>query len=131
MVAQVQAQAQESNVASVDAALRDLLRYAEVFGAVAISREGLVIGVAGVEWERAEMVGALGASLLGAAERTSMGMGAGLVEHLTLTTREGMIHVQRGREVAVLIFTSQVDSVVAADLTLSALRLISEVVETG
>jgi len=125
------AQVQESNVASVDAALQDLLRYAEVFGAVAINREGLVIGVAGVDCNQAEMVGALGASLLGVAERTSMGMGAGLVEHVTVTTREGMIHVHRGREVAILIFTSRVDSVVVAGLTMSALRVISEVVAAG
>ena len=95
---------------SVDDVLFGLLRYEEVLGAVALSREGLVIGSAGVSRDDADRVGALGASLVGAAERTARRLGAGVASDICLTTPDGMLHLHHGGDFAVVLLTERCDS---------------------
>ena len=54
----------------IDRVLLGVLRYEEVLGVVAISSEGLVVGSAGISRQDADLVGALGAALVGAADRS-------------------------------------------------------------
>ena len=96
--------------ASIDDVLFEALRYEEVLGIVAVSREGLVVGSAGVARSDAELVGALGASLVGAADRTARRLGAGRASDLSVTTADGMFHVRSGDEFAVLLFTEPCDA---------------------
>lgn len=85
--------------------LGDLLRYEEVLGAVVFSGEGLPLASAGVASADAELVGALGASMLGAVDRTSRRIGAGPVESMAMKVPEGMVHLWCGDELAVALFT--------------------------
>jgi predicted regulator of Ras-like GTPase activity (Roadblock/LC7/MglB family) len=89
--------------------LVDLLRNEEVLGAIVFSGEGLPLASAGVPRTDAELVGALGASLLGAVDRTSRRIGAGPVETLSFGAAEGMVHLWCGDDVAVAIFTAGCD----------------------
>ena len=95
---------------NVDQILAELLRYEEVLGAVALSREGLVVGSAVVSRQDAELIGALGASIVGAAERTARRLGAGVADGITINTADGMIHVRRAGDVAVMLFTEPCDA---------------------
>lgn len=71
---------------NVDDALRSILRYEEVLGAVALSREGLVLGTAAIDEQDADWIGALGASLVGAADRTARRLGAGTADNIIVGT---------------------------------------------
>ena len=109
---------------AIDQALFGLLRYEEVLGAVAISSEGLVLGSAGISPRDAEMVGALGASLVGAADRSSRRLGAGEVREVSLGMDGGMVHVRNGGEFAVLLFTERCDAAAAGEICAEAARTI-------
>jgi len=111
--------------ASIDQVLFKTLRYDEVLGAVAISREGLVVGRAGIGTDDAEVVGALGASLVGAAERTARRLGAGMAHDVNLNTADGMIHVQSGGDFAVVLFTERCDPLAIGALCESTVSEIS------
>jgi predicted regulator of Ras-like GTPase activity (Roadblock/LC7/MglB family) len=89
----------------VEQMLSDLLRYEEVLGAVVFSGEGLPLASAGVADADAELVGALGASMLGAVDRTSRRIGVGPVESVAMAASEGMIHLWCGDDLAVALFT--------------------------
>lgn len=116
-----------AETATVDQVLYDALRYREVLGAVAVSCEGLVVGCAGVGSADADLVGALGASLIGAADRTARRLGAGQANDVSLNTSEGMIHVRRGPEFAVLLFTERCDAGAASAICGRALDRISAI----
>jgi predicted regulator of Ras-like GTPase activity (Roadblock/LC7/MglB family) len=109
----------------IDQVLFRLLRYEEVLGAVAISSEGLVVGSAGVGSQDAEMVGALGAALVGALDRSARRLGAGAACDFSLGTEEGMVHVRNGGDLAVLLFTERCDPVAAGTVCEEALRVVS------
>ena len=102
------------NWESIDRILRDLLRYEEVLGAIAVSSDGLVVGSTSVSRDDAELAGALGATLVGAAARTAGELGAGVPEAVTLTMANGMLHAHGHGDVAVILFTDRCDAVVAA-----------------
>jgi predicted regulator of Ras-like GTPase activity (Roadblock/LC7/MglB family) len=94
---------------SVEAMLSELLEYEEVLGVIAVSVEGLVMGAAGVSGEDIDLAAALGASLVGAAERTTRRLGAGPATGLTINTGEGMLHLRNGGEFALIVFTEPCD----------------------
>jgi len=108
----------------IEEALYRLLRYEEVLGAVAISSEGLVVGSAGVSRQDADVIGALGAALVGAADRSVRRLGAGAVRELSLGTDDGMVHVRNGGEFAVLLFTERCDPVAAGQVCDEAMRVV-------
>ena len=107
---------------SVDDILFRLLRYQEVLGAVALSREGLVIGSAGVSRDDADRVGALSASLIGAADRTARRLGAVMADDISLNTPDGMLHLRSGGDFAVLLLTERCDSLAAGAVCEEAVR---------
>jgi predicted regulator of Ras-like GTPase activity (Roadblock/LC7/MglB family) len=107
---------------SVDGLLSRLLRYREVLGAVAFSRDGLVVGSAGVPAGDADRVGALGASLVGAAERTTRRLGAGVAEEMSFGTGDGMVHVRRDGDLAVMLFTERCDGLAANAVCVATLE---------
>jgi predicted regulator of Ras-like GTPase activity (Roadblock/LC7/MglB family) len=93
----------------VDEILLDLLKHSAILAAVAVSIDGLVVGSAGVSRADAEMAGALGASLVGAAERTARRLGAGMADDVSVSTTDGFIHVKSGGDFAVLVFSEKSD----------------------
>lgn len=112
----------------VDGVLMNLLGYEEVLGAVALSIDGLVIGSAGVCGPDADLVGALGASLVGAAERTARRLGAGVAAEINVGTSEGMIHLRSGGDFAVMVFAERCENLalgeVCAEAVLDLARLL-------
>lgn len=112
-------------------ALRAVLRYEEVLGAVAMSHEGLVLGTAAVDAQDAEWVGALGASLVGAADRTARRLGAGTARDVYVGTSEGMIHLRCGGEFAVMVFSERCDATALGAVCDEALREIGTVLGAG
>lgn len=106
----------------IDETLFALLRYEEVLGAVAISNEGLVLGRAGVSPRDADVVGAMGASLVGAADRSARRLGAGEVREVSLRMDGGMVHVRNGGDFALLVFTEPCDSAAAREICAEAAR---------
>jgi predicted regulator of Ras-like GTPase activity (Roadblock/LC7/MglB family) len=107
---------------SVDTILVRLLRYREVLGAVAFSSDGLVVGSAGVAALDADRVGALGASLVGASERTLRRLGAGVANEMTFNTGLGMVHLRRVGDLAIMLFTDRCDSLAAGLVCEAALN---------
>lgn len=89
--------------------LTDLLRYEEIVDAVVFTGEGSPIASAGVPHTDADLVGALGASLLGAVDRTSRRIGVGPVETVTMRAGSSMVHLWCGDDIAVAIFTDECD----------------------
>lgn len=94
---------------SVDVLLGELLRYEEILGAVAVSVEGLVMGAAGVTGNDVDLAAALGASLVGVAERTTRRLGAGPATGMSVTTTDGMMHLRNGGDFALILFTDRCD----------------------
>lgn len=88
----------------------ELLRYQEVLGVIAVSYEGLVMGAAGVSDEDVDMAAALGASLVGVAERTTRRLGGTASTGLTIASDDGMIHVRNGGEFALVVFSEPCDA---------------------
>jgi predicted regulator of Ras-like GTPase activity (Roadblock/LC7/MglB family) len=113
----------------VDNILLDLLKHEEILGAVAVSIDGLVVGSAGVSQTDAELAGALGASLVGAAERTARRLGAGLASDVSVGTADGFIHVKSGGDFAVLVFSEKCDGVAVKDACGFAVDEISKMLE--
>jgi predicted regulator of Ras-like GTPase activity (Roadblock/LC7/MglB family) len=113
----------------VDAILLDLLKHEAILAAVAVSIDGLVVGSAGVSRSDAEMAGALGASLVGAAERTARRLGAGVAKDVSVGTSEGFIHVKSGGDFAVLIFSEQGDGALVKGACHAAVEEIAKVFE--
>ena len=109
---------------SIDDVLFGLLRYREVLGAVVLSRDGLVVGSLGVSRTDADLVGALGASLVGAADRTARRLGAGVAGELCLNTSDGMLHVRNGGDFAVVLLTDRCDSLAAGTICQAAVEQI-------
>ena len=107
--------------------LTELLRYEEILGVIAVSVEGLVMGTAGVVGEDVDLAAALGASLVGVAERTTRRLGAGAATGLSITTSDGMVHLRNGGEFALIIFTERCDGTLISDACDAAMRHVSEV----
>ena len=124
---QIQATAEPTEAGTIDQILLDLLRYEEVLGAVAISREGLVLGNVGVDGEDADLVGALGASLAGAADRIARRLGAGTADDITINTENGTVHLRTGGEFAVVLFSERCDTFRAGELVRGAVQQIDGV----
>jgi predicted regulator of Ras-like GTPase activity (Roadblock/LC7/MglB family) len=113
----------------VDEILLDLLKHEEILAAVAVSIDGLVVGSAGVSRADAEMAGALGASLVGAAERTARRLGAGMADDVSVGTTDGIIHVKSGGDFAVLIFSEKCDAALVKGACSTAVIEIGKVFE--
>ena len=111
---------------TIDDVLFGLLRYREVLGAVTISCEGLVVGSAGISPQDAEVVGALGAALVGATDRSARRLGAGPVQEFSLGTENGMVHLRNGGEFAILLFTERCDSMAATALCAEAVQSVGQ-----
>jgi predicted regulator of Ras-like GTPase activity (Roadblock/LC7/MglB family) len=111
----------------VDGILLDLLKHSSILAAVAVSIDGLVVGSAGVSRTDAEMAGALGASLVGAAERTARRLGAGMADDVTVGTTDGFIHVKSGGDFAVLVFSEKGDTALVQGACSSAVSEIGKV----
>lgn len=105
----------EQRTTNVDVVLRHLLAYDEIFGAVAVNSEGLVMGSAGMIETDVDVVSLLGASLTGVAERASLRLGTGSAVGLTLVTTEGMITIRNGGAFAVMVFSTHCDSCAVLD----------------
>jgi predicted regulator of Ras-like GTPase activity (Roadblock/LC7/MglB family) len=107
--------------------LNDLLRYDEILGVIAVSVEGLVMGTAGVTGEDVDLAAALGASLVGVAERTTRRMGAGAATGLSILTTDGMMHLRNGGEFALIVFSERCDSMLISDACDEAMLSFAEV----
>ncbi len=78
----------------------------EILGAIAVSAEGLVMGSAGVEEDDADMLGALGASLVGVAERTMRRLGSSTgARSVSVGTGEGTVQIWARDDVALILLT--------------------------
>lgn len=96
---------------AIQEVVADLLAMREVLGVIAVSSEGLVLASAGVDGEDAEMLGALGASLVGVAERTIRRLGAtSPAETLSIGAGEGMVHIRSGGDLALIVLTEPCDA---------------------
>ena len=123
----------ESSTGSLDepqamvTVLNDLLRYDEILGVIAVSVEGLVMGTAGVTGEDVDLAAALGASLVGVAERTTRRMGAGAATGLSIATGDGVMHLRNGGEFALIVFSERCDSMLVSDACDDAMLRFAEV----
>jgi len=108
----------------VDEILGDLLRYEEVLGAVAISREGLIVGSVGLDGEDADIAGAIGAPLVGVADLTARRLGAGGAGGLAIEATGGTIHVRFEGDFAVLVFSERCDLTLAGEACEAAVQRI-------
>ena len=100
----------------VDALLRDLLAYEEIFGAVAVNSEGLVLGSAGLVEADVDVISLMGASLVGVTERATHRLGTRPPIGLSVVTEEGMITIRNGGTYALMVFSVQCDSVALLEL---------------
>jgi predicted regulator of Ras-like GTPase activity (Roadblock/LC7/MglB family) len=107
--------------------LSDLLRYDEILGVIAVSVEGLVMGTAGVTGEDVDLTAALGASLVGVAERTTRRIGAGAATGLSILTGDVMMHLRNGGEFALIVFSERCDSTLIDNACDSAMQRFAEV----
>lgn len=112
---------------AMETLLNDLLRYDEILGVIAVSVEGLVMGTAGVTGEDVDLAAALGASLVGVAERTTRRMGAGAATGLSISTEDGMMHLRNGGEFALIVFSDRCDSERVSEACDDAMRRFAEV----
>jgi predicted regulator of Ras-like GTPase activity (Roadblock/LC7/MglB family) len=112
---------------AMEALLNDLLRYDEILGVIAVSVEGLVMGTAGVTGEDTDLAAALGASLVGVAERTTRRLGAGTATGLSISTEDGALHLRNGGEFALIVFSEQCDSRLISEACDDAMQRFSEV----
>ena len=119
-------------VDTVDQVLFCLLRYEEVLGALASSQEGLVIGNAGMSREDSDAVGALGASLVGVAERTARRIDADAVRDVDIATADGMnlVRVSDGGFAAVT-FSERRDTLALGRAADEAIREIGRLLAGG
>jgi predicted regulator of Ras-like GTPase activity (Roadblock/LC7/MglB family) len=113
----------------VDAILLDLLKHSAILAAVAVSIDGLVVGSAGVSQTDAEMAGALGASLVGAAERTARRLGAGKADDISVGTTDGFIHVKSSGDFAVLVFSEKRDAALVKGACSDAVNEIAKIID--
>ncbi len=111
----------------VQTLLSDLLRYEEILGVVAVSVEGLVMGAAGISGDDVDMAAALGASLIGATERTTRRLSAGAATNLSITTPEGMIHLRNAGDFALVVFSEMCDPTLVTNACEETVRHFSEV----
>lgn len=107
--------------------LNDLLQYEEILGVIAVSVEGLVMGAAGVSGEDIDLAAALGASLVGVAERTTRRMGAGAATGLSISTGDGVMHLRNGGEFALIVFSENCDSTLVNEACDDAMRRFADV----
>jgi predicted regulator of Ras-like GTPase activity (Roadblock/LC7/MglB family) len=101
---------------TVDAMLRELLAYEEIFGAVAVNSEGLVLGSAGVVESDIDVISLMGASLVGVSERATHRLGTRSPIGLSVVTEDGMITIRNGGTFALMVFSVQCDSMMLLDL---------------
>lgn len=111
----------------LEAMLADLLKYREILGVIAVSVEGLVMGTAGVIGEDVDLAAALGASLVGVAERTTRRLGAGAATGLSISTGDGMMHLRNGGDFALIVFSEHCDSTLISEACENAMRQVAEV----
>jgi len=115
----------------MEALLNDLLRYDEILGVIAVSVEGLVMGTAGVTGEDIDLAAALGASLVGVAERTTRRLGAGTATGLSISTADGIVHLRNGGEFALIVFCEQCDSRRISEACDEAMQRFAEVLSAA
>jgi predicted regulator of Ras-like GTPase activity (Roadblock/LC7/MglB family) len=101
---------------TVDAMLRELLAYEEIFGAVAVNSEGLVLGSAGVVESDIDVISLMGASLVGVSERATHRLGTRSPIGLSVVTEDGMITIRNGGTFALMVFSVLCDSMMLLDL---------------
>lgn len=111
----------------MEALLNDLLRYEEILGVIAVSVEGLVMGAAGVIGEDIDLAAALGASLVGVAERTTRRLGAGSATGLSISTENGVMHLRNGGDFALIVFSEGCDSTLVSEACDEAMRRFADV----
>ncbi len=111
----------------MESLLDELLRYEEILGVIAVSVEGLAMGTAGVSGEDIDLAAALGASLVGVAERTSRRMGAGAATGLSISTEDGLIHLRNGGEFALIVFSEPCDATLVGTACDEAMRRFADV----
>ena len=78
-----------------------------MLGVVAASREGLVLGSAGMPREQATLIAALGAPLASVAESVMDRLGGSRPELLSIDSADGMIHVRGTRDIALIALTDR------------------------
>ena len=91
----------------IQAVLHGVLECADVLGVVATSREGLVLGAAGVPSDHAELIAALGWPLARVAERTMERLGGGSPELISIVSGDGAIHVCGAGDLALIVLTDR------------------------
>lgn len=116
-------------MSGVDQVLRDLLRYEEILGAVAINTEGLVMGRAGMDSADADVAGAMGAALVGATVRTARRLGAGQAQVMSISTPDGLIHVHNAGPFAVIVFSEACDTGALERVCQDVVRHIADLVQ--
>jgi predicted regulator of Ras-like GTPase activity (Roadblock/LC7/MglB family) len=91
---------------TVRSLLTELIEHDAVLGAIAVTAEGLVMAAAGIEDDEAEMIGALGASLVGVAERTIRRLGSSTgAQTVSVGTSEGTVQIWAKDEIALIVLT--------------------------
>ena len=85
------------------------------------------MGTAGVIGEDVDLAAALGASLVGVAERTTRRLGAGAATGLSISTGDGMMHLRNGGDFALIVFSEHCDSTLISEACENAMRQVAEV----
>ena len=116
---------------TIEAILADLLCYEEVLAAVAISRDGLVVGSAGIDEDDAEVVGVVAAPLVGAADLTTRRLGGGNAAGVSVEAGQGTLHIRSGGDFAVVMFSEQADLALAAEACGQAVKDIAVLLQTA
>jgi predicted regulator of Ras-like GTPase activity (Roadblock/LC7/MglB family) len=101
---------------TVDALLHELLAYEEIYGALAVNSEGLVLGSSGLVESDIDVISLMGASLVGVSERAAHRLGTRSPIGLSVVTEDGMITIRNGGTFALMVFSTQCDSMVLLDL---------------
>ena len=112
---------------AIQGQLRNLFDHPNVLGVVAASRDGLVLGAVGMLEEQAGLLAALGAPLASVAERAMERLGERAPDLLSISSADGMLHVQGSRELAVIILTDRCEMAPLAELINAAMRELSAV----
>ena len=115
----------------IDAILADLLDFEEVLAAVAINRDGLVVGSAGIDEADAEVVGVVAAPLVGAADLTTRRLGGGSASGVSVEAGQGTLHIRSGGDFAVVMFSEQADLALAADACGQAVKDIADLLHAS
>jgi predicted regulator of Ras-like GTPase activity (Roadblock/LC7/MglB family) len=98
-----------SGAALIQRVLDGLLERDEVLGIVATTRDGLVLGSAGIPDDQAVLVAALGAPLAGVAAQVIGRLGGEMAKSLSVNSPSGMVHVAGTPDLALVVLTDRCD----------------------